>query len=409
MSITMQHIHKLPLGPGVYFFKKGRKILYVGKATSLRDRVKSYLAEHAIVSRGPKIGNLIAEATSVVVEETDSVLEALIKEASYIRRHQPPYNSIGKSDTSYNYVVITDEAFPRVFTMRERELKTTTETFKNVFGPFPHGGQLRDAMKIIRKIFPYRGQNDAPLPSDRRKVSRMYEEIGLAPKGAGSVDPKEYAKTIRHLMLFFEGKKKQLVKSLERTMRAYAKEKDFEAAQETKRQLFALGHINDVSLLKQTTNNPQQTMRIEAYDVAHTQGTDVVGVMTVVEDDVAAKNDYRLFNIRQGKQARLINDTAALKELLGRRFGHPEWPYPKLIVVDGGTAQRRAAEAVLTELGLSIPIVAVTKNERHRPERIIGDEPLVTERAREILLANAEAHRFAISFHRRRQRRGRLL
>ncbi|HXK40016.1 MAG TPA: hypothetical protein VJ837_04240, partial [Candidatus Paceibacterota bacterium] len=140
--------------------------------------------------------------------------------------------------------------------------------------------------------------------------------------------------------------------------------------------------------------------------------TDVVGVMTVVENGAAATQDYRMFKIQGNKKAnkdRFINDTAALKEVLERRFGHPEWPYPKLIVVDGGTAQFRAAQNSLKSIGLRIPVVAVTKNERHRPERIIGDARYVHARASEILLANSEAHRFAIGFHRRRQRRSRLL
>ncbi|HXK39260.1 MAG TPA: hypothetical protein VJ837_00290, partial [Candidatus Paceibacterota bacterium] len=289
MAIDLKKLAKLASGPGIYFFlgrpqrgtggKKGKEVLYVGKATSLRSRVRSYFLAGAVASRGEKIHKLINEASAVVVEETDSVLEALIKEAAEIKLYQPRYNVLEKSDTSFNYVVITDEAFPRVFTMRERELKATREKFKKVFGPFPHGKELRDAMKLIRKIFPYRGKTDAPLPGARRRSSTLYEEIGLAPKGAGSEDPKEYQKTIRHLVLFFEGKKKVLVRSLERAMRAYAKERSFEAAAEVKRQLFALRHINDVSLLERTTNDPQQTMRIEAYDIAHTSGTDVVGVM----------------------------------------------------------------------------------------------------------------------------------
>lgn len=408
MAIDVKKLSKLPSGPGIYFFKKGKEVLYIGKATSLRSRVRSYFLAGAIVSRGEKIRKLVEEATKVEVLETDSVLEALIKEASLIKRYQPPYNVREKGDTSFNYVVITDEAFPRVFTMREKELKTTSERFKQIFGPFPHGGELREAMKLIRRIFPYRGRNDAPLPKDRRRASTLYEEIGLAPRGAGSDDPKDYQRTIRHLILFFEGKKKALISSLERAMKAYAKGRDFEAAAEAKRQLFALRHVNDVSLIKeQLPADPTRYFRIEAYDIAHTQGTDVVGVMTVIEEGVPAKKDYRMFKIQQGEKGRLINDTAALTELMTRRFGHPEWPYPKLVVVDGSTAQLRAAGKALGALGLAIPVVAVTKDERHRPERIIGDARLEESRARDILLANSEAHRFAIGFHRRRQRRSR--
>ncbi len=422
MSITLEKLKKLPDAPGVYLFKKGKEILYVGKATSLKNRVRSYLLESAAISRGPKIPKLISEAVRVDFEETDTVLEALIREAALIKRHQPPYNVVEKSDASYNYVVITDEAFPRVFTVRERELRlsaqagTTPLKTLEMYGPFPYGTQLRDAMKIIRKIFPYRGKTDAPVVSKatmkRQQFSRLYEELGLAPKGGGSEDPKAYARTIKHLRMFFEGKKTKLLAELEREMKRHARAKEFEAAAELKRQVFALQHINDMALIKRQQsegNNIGMPFRIEAYDIAHTSGTDVVGVMTVVEGGEAAKNEYRMFRIqgnkatRQQSGDRFVNDTAALSEVLERRFGHPEWAYPRLIVVDGSTAQVNAAKRVLDELGIAIPIVAVTKNERHRPERIVGDSSLVQQHGSAILLANSEAHRFAIGFHRKRR------
>lgn len=446
MSITLEKLKKLPDAPGVYLFlgpprrtretrlrsdgataRRGeREVLYVGKATSLKNRVRSYLLENAVVSRGPKILKLINDADRVDFEETDTVLEALIREAALIKRHQPPYNVLEKSDTSFNYVVITDEAFPRVFTMRGRELRTTPLRFVEIFGPFPHGTQLRDAMKIIRKIFPYRGKNDAPViqgrpPSPkgfggsskarqaRTQFSRLYEEIGLAPKGGGVEDPQAYARTIRHLRMFFEGKKTKLLAELEREMKRHARAKEFEAAAEMKRQVFALRHINDIALIKRQRGD-KEAIRIEAYDVAHTSGTDVVGVMAVVEDGEVAKNEYRMFKIKgdeargtRNKRDRFINDTAALAEMLERRFGHPEWAYPRLIVVDGGVAQQNAAKRVLEKLALQIPITAVTKNERHRPERILGDADLVLQHDAAIVLANAEAHRFAIGFHRKRR------
>src|SRR5688572_1906176 len=156
MTINLEKLKRLPDTPGIYFFlgppksgdgggKKGREILYVGKATSLKSRVRSYLLESAVVSRGPKILQLIEEADKVDFETTDTVLEALIREAALIKRYQPHYNVAEKGDTSFNYVVITDETFPRVFTMRGRELRTTTLKFLEIYGPFPYGGQLRDA------------------------------------------------------------------------------------------------------------------------------------------------------------------------------------------------------------------------------------------------------------------------
>ena len=99
---------KLPDSPGVYFFRGPKKeILYIGKATSLRDRVRSYFSNDLMATRGPRIVDMVTRAQTVTHEETDSVLEALILEANYIKKHMPPANTLGKDDRSFNFVVIT--------------------------------------------------------------------------------------------------------------------------------------------------------------------------------------------------------------------------------------------------------------------------------------------------------------
>lgn len=401
MNLADIQINTLPDAPGVYFFCKGKKILYIGKATSLRSRVRSYFSSDIIETRGPRILTMLSEATRVHVEETGSVLEALILEAALIKKHQPKYNAKEKSDTSFNYVVITEEAFPRIFTLRHRELLQSSPTaYQKTFGPFPYGTQLKEALKIIRKIFPFRGKNDAPLPSDRKRASRLYEELGLSPRSQ-ELTVQEYKKTIRHIVLFFEGKKKQLLTTLQKEMKQYAKMRDFEQAQEIKRQVFALGHINDVALLQsetQSSKNKTQT-RIEGYDVAHISETARVGVMTVMENGELNKKEYRTFSIKTKDKG----DTAGLAEILERRLAHHEWQLPKLIVVDGGVAQKNVAERILKDFGYQISVVAVTKNERHRPEKLLGNQKDILGNEQEILLVNNEAHRFAVKYHRARK------
>ncbi len=410
MTVSAATIKRLPDAPGVYFFlgrpkrgeegKKRGRILYIGKATSLRDRVRSYFSPDISETRGARIVKMLSEATKVSCEQTDSVLEALILESALIKKHQPHYNAIEKDDKSFSYVVITKEEYPRVFTVRQRELLTGgTSLYKKIFGPFTQGGQLKEALKLVRKIFPFRGKNDAPLTDEKRK-SRLYQEIGLAPD-VSVIGKKEYARTVRHVVLFFEGRKKELLRALGRDMKTAAKEKRFECAAELKRELFALRHINDVALLKSEIRNPKSEKRIEAYDVAHIGETNRVAVMAVVENGEPNRKEYRTFNIKRAG----AGDTAALREILERRFSHLEWPLPKLIAVDGGAAQKNAAQKVLAEFGYQIPVVAVTKNERHRPERIVGNREQITGNENVILLANAEAHRFAVSRHRARQRR----
>src|SRR5947207_1786208 len=105
---------KLPDKSGVYFFKSGKDILYIGKATSLQDRVKSYFSKDLIQTRGPLLVDMVFKAGTVDWQITDSVLEALILEASLIKKHQPYFNTKEKDDKSFNYVCITKELFPKV-------------------------------------------------------------------------------------------------------------------------------------------------------------------------------------------------------------------------------------------------------------------------------------------------------
>lgn len=401
---------KLPDTPGVYYFKRNKEILYVGKATSLKDRVKSYFTRDILMTRSPLISKMLEEASAIEFKTTDSVLEALILEANEIKKHQPHYNSREKDDKSYNYVVITKEDFPQILLMRGRELEKNLQTYKlkNFFGPFPHGSELKEALKITRKIFPYR--------DDKCKIGSkpcFNAQIGLCPGPcAGWISKADYRKIIRNIKLFFEGKKEALIRTLEKEMKELAKKQKFEEADKVKRQLFALNHIHDVALIKHelTTNDQRQTtFRVEAYDIAHISGTNVVGVMTVVEDGEVNKSQYRKFKIKGATNPPAGgDDTKNLKEVLNRRFGHPEWRFPNMVVVDGGRGQINAAEKVLKSVGLEvIKVVSVVKDERHKAREILGLEsgqhPML---AKSIMLANSEAHRFAIKYHRLLRSRG---
>jgi excinuclease ABC subunit C len=402
MSSLSETIKKLPDAPGVYFFKDAKgKILYIGKATSLRSRVRSYFSAGIINTRGPLIVSMLEAAKKVDFVRTDSVLEALLLEAELIKKRKPKHNTDLKDDKSFNFVVITKEDFPRILLVRERNLLGgSTSKYKEVFGPFPNGGMLREAMKLVRKIFPFR---DKCMPLDSARGKPCFNaQIGLCPGVcSGAVTKQEYAKTVRNITLFFRGRKKDLVKKLEKEMKALAKKEQFEKAAEIKKTLFALSHIHDVSLLKRDSHlavEPPSDDRTECYDVAHISGAFTVGVMTVVEGGEAKKSEYRKFKIKETKG---VNDTAHLREVLERRFGHPEWRFPNLIAVDGSTAQKNAAESVLEKYGIKIPVLGVVKDERHRPKEIIGDQTLARKYEKEILLGNSEAHRFAITYHKK--------
>src|SRR3989344_9699630 len=143
---------KIPDKPGVYFFKKGKNVLYIGKATSLKDRVRSYFGKDLIATRGLLIVDMVFKANNLKFQKCDSVLEDLILEVNLIKKHQPYYNTKEKSDKSFNYVCITREQLPKVLIVRGSNLKKISG---KIFGPYTSGTQLREAMKIIRKIFPF--------------------------------------------------------------------------------------------------------------------------------------------------------------------------------------------------------------------------------------------------------------
>lgn len=397
----------LPGTPGVYLFrdKKG-KIIYVGKATSLRDRVRSYFNRDIVTSRGPLIVKMVEEARSITYEETDSVLEALIREAVLIKKYQPIYNTKEKSDKSFYYIVITDEEYPRVLLRRERDLFAPggSDDVRSMFGPFPRGGVLRDALKIIRKIFPFR---DTCKPStDTSSKPCFNRQIGLCPGVcSGELSARAYRAHIKRLELFLGGKKTTLITRLEKEMATYARKELFEEASRIKRTLHNLKHIQDVALMKRDDGTEHDAFRIEGYDVAHLGGSHATGVMVVRSGGEEKKEAYRMFALRNTKRG---DDLAGLEETLSRRLAHAEWTYPELIVIDGGNNQLRRAERVLAQAGVTIPVVSVVKDDRHKARKLLGDEKIVRTYEKDIIAVNAEAHRFAIGAFRRKQRKGAL-
>ena len=430
MNLNFFKKNNLPDKPGVYFFFKGKEIIYIGKATSLKDRVKSYFGKDLINSRGPILVDMVFQADKIKWQETDSVLEAFILEANLIKKHQPKYNTKEKSDKSFNYACIINDDLPKVIITRGKDLKKFTSSV-NIFGPYTNSSQLKEALKIIRKIFPF-------LDDKSKNYQEFYKQINLIPNLG---EKKKYLNNIKNIKLFFAGKKRSILKNLEREMKDYAKRREFEKAGEIKRQIFSLKHINDVALLKNDTSRRQTVFkgilgrsdgdgqrkfsaenfrgesknslpigflsRIEAYDVAHMNGKNMVGVMTVVLDGEIAKSAYKKFSARGGSAfgGKTIlgntrpNDIAALAEILERRFLHTEWSFPDLLVVDGGIAQMNIAEKVLKRMNIRIPIVSVLKNEHHKPKNVLGDRNIINKHEKEILLANSEAHRFAINYH----------
>lgn len=405
----------IPDKPGVYFFKKGKDILYIGKATFLKNRIRSYFSKDLIVKRGPIILDMVTIADSIEWKETDSVLEALILEANLIKKNQPKYNTKEKDNKSFNYVCITKEEIPKVLIIRGKNIKHSL--YKEIFGPFPNGLQLREAMKIIRRIFPFIDNS-----SNKKNNIEFYRQLGLVPnqefellknKNNSFKVSLEYKNNIKNLKLFFQGKKKNIISNLKKEMMIFAKKNEFEKAGEIKKRIFALNHINDIAMLSfmEYSNsshnfNIPEKFRIEAYDIAHLSGKNMVGVMTVIENRELSKNEYRKFIVKTQDKS---NDTGALEEILSRRMRHLEWGLPNLIVMDGSTAQINIIKSVLDRYKFKIPIVSVVKDDKHKAKAIIGDQSIIKKYKKDILLINNESHRFAITFHKKRRNKSFLI
>ncbi len=391
------------------------KLMYVGKATSLKSRVASYFTRPA----SERIARMVQQITSIDWQETPTAIEALMLEAALIKKHQPPYNVMEKDDKSFSYLVFTKEPFPRPQLIRGRELtQTSKKKFLKIFGPFTSASSVRASLDALRPTFPW----STCQPQQKRRC--FYRHLGLCPGVCtGEINSKDYKKIISRLIEFFEGKRTRVVSAMEKEMDQLSKAEKYEAAAELRDRLAALGHVRDFAVLKRESPFADTAIdvfgRIEAYDISNTLGEDAVGSMVVFEDGEPKKSEYRKFKIKTVSGA---NDYAMMEEVLRRRFAHdaqvarsgevrPEagdmWPRPNLIVIDGGAGQVGVAKKVLDDYGLNIPLVGLAKGPDRKQDVPVYDsadyELARTVHTHKKILQHVrdEAHRFAVGYHRK--------
>ncbi len=399
----------LPGAPGVYFFcDHSGNFLYIGRATNLKTRVRSYFDKELSAKRGKHIVDMVEKSDEIQYVQTDTVFDAILLEAALIKKHTPYYNTREKDNKSFAYICITREDFPHVVIIRQRNMVAVSgrqdSTYLAIFGPFTSVRTAEQILHILRKMIPY---SDTCYPGSQKPC--FSRQVGLCPGVCtGEISKKAYAQEIQKLRLILSGQKIALKEKTKRHMERAAKALRFEDAARHKKLLFALTHIQDIALVgeeikAESFRSAQKRLRahrIEAYDIAHLFGTHTVGVMTVVIDGSIEKSEYRKFKIREQADERLINDHFRTEEVLRRRFAHLQWQYPDVIVIDGGLAHIRAARRVLRELHIRIPVVSVVKNKKHQAKGIIGNIEIAESYKPQILLANMEAHRFALAYHR---------
>ena len=405
-----QKIAKISQNPGVYIFRsKSGKIIYIGKATNLRNRVRSYFSGKSGTER--LIETMIHEVADIRTMQTDSVLEALILESGLIKKYLPRYNAMGKDDKSFSYFVITKEQFPRVVILRQTELAENKKITRRTFGPYASKKQMEIALKIIRKIFPFHSL------TQKTEKGCLDFQLGRCPGPyAGAISQEDYQKNICGIRMILEGKKKNLVKKLEREMKNFSNKHEYEKAGELRNKVFALKHIQDVALIssdmKSETQSVGQELRIEAYDISNISGQFAVGSMIVFFGNEPDKSQYRKFKIKTIQGA---DDVGMMREVLLRRFKN-DWPQPDLIFLDGGKGHLSMSENLLKELGMKIPIIAVAKGPNRKNLSLQFSMTQFPNEGKKILSNKNlvkrimdEAHRFAIGYHKKLRRKELLM
>ncbi len=388
MKSLKSQIKRLPDSPGVYFFKDGRgKILYIGKAASLKKRVLSYFSR----PQEAKNALMLEKAEKIGFKKTDSVIEALILESQLIKKLQPSYNIKEKDDKSYLYVGISREKYPRVDFFRAYDIARVGRKIKDyrLFGPYTSATALRQSLDILRKILPFRTCTKQP-----HRPCLFYQMYKLPAPCNFEISPADYKKTILGLVMFLQGKKKRLIQKLKKEMRETAKQKQFEKAGQIRDQIFALKHLQDIAVIKREENY-KAPHRIECYDISNIGGKFATGSMVVFTDGVMDKDEYRRFKVKAVKK---IDDVGMLKEVLQRRFNHPEWPEPDIILVDGGRGQLNGVLAVSKMKDIKVPVVALAK--REKGVFLYPSEKILPLPENIIIQLRNEAHRFAIKYHR---------
>jgi excinuclease ABC subunit C len=419
-----QRVGALPETPGVYLFKddKGR-VVYIGKAKSLRDRVSTYFtASYATVD--PRIGAMIGHIADVETIGADSEIEAIMLEAKLIKDIRPKYNVKERDDKSFGCLLITShDDFPKVWFVRE-----TDDLPGEKFGPFPNATDLRRAIRTLQKIFKFATCTITMKEEDeKRRFFRpcLLYSIGrcTAPCGA-QVSKEEYAADIESLRRFLRGEKKQLVDDLTSRMRAAAEELEFERAAELRDQIqaleslhlkfaiepmeddFGIGPIDPVEALKdlqKLLELPAMPKSLEACDIATIQGAESVGSIVTFLDGVPFKDGYRRFRI---KGVRGVNDFDMMREVVRRRFarlkGAEEW-YPDIFLVDGGKGQLSVAADEIRKAGAKMPVLlGLAKKEEtvfHVDRKDAVPMPKESLGLRLLMHARDEAHRFAQRYH----------
>ncbi|MBI4064381.1 MAG: excinuclease ABC subunit UvrC [Elusimicrobia bacterium] len=448
-TVLVQAYQSLPSGPGVYLMREAAgRIIYIGKAKNLKKRVSSYFQKTDV---GPKIQALLSVVRHIDYTPCQSEREALVLEEAWIKKFQPVFNAMWKDDKSYPYAVVTmGEDFPRLYLARKKQIPPGAL----IFGPYPNVSRIKG---LIRALFrsgrialrPCRWDFSQSKPLDPKKInSCLYYHTGQCPAPcAGKINLRDYRKIAQKAVRLFGGNRPRLLAGLRREMKASAKKLRFEAAQKIKNEIEAMEHIQEKVMVSEVTAaelgglyNPERAIRrlaevlgldkkprhIEGFDNSNLFGTNAVASSVCFLEGKPNKDHYRHYRI---KMAAGIDDFAMMREVVGRRLMRlvtDKEELPGLLLIDGGPGQLSAARKAMDSAWLfraakvpgTIPstvpaLVSLAKREEilyldrdsgAKPQKI--RLPKSDEALKLCMWIRDEAHRFAITYHRKRRSGG---
>ncbi len=413
---------KFPSTPGVYLFQdQSGRVLYVGKAKSLKARASSYFLKAAALDL--RTSQLVKEVYDVDFMEAESEVDALLMEARLIKDIQPPHNKELRDDKTFPYLQITThEDFPRIEVTREPRTSGV-----KLYGPFTSAGSLNGAIQVLQRVFQFRTCSlDIDAEDERWRWFRPCLLASIKQCTAPCnlrISKEEYRKDITRLKKFLEGKRKPLLKEMKKEMEEAAAARRFEQAARLRDEIAMLESLNERGDLDKHVQpevfyiDPQKGLvglqkvlklkaaprTIEGMDIAHLGGDETVASLVQFIDGMPFKPGYRRYRIREVEG---IDDYASMQEIVSRRFAKlrdDTEMFPDLLLIDGGKGQLNSVLKAFDSLGIEPPrVISLAKKE----ELIFvagKDEPLRLTRhsfaLRLLQYIRDEAHRFAQHYH----------
>ncbi|PCH57067.1 MAG: hypothetical protein COC15_01925 [Legionellales bacterium] len=393
------------------------EILYIGKAKNLKKRVTAYFKDPNKLDK--KTAALVGQIVNIHFEITNNEQEALLLEQKLIKKLQPKYNILLRDDKSFPYIMISNDKYSSITMHRGAKQQAN-----KYYGPFANIAAVRSSLEVLHKVFLLRQCSNAVFKS-RSRPCLQYQIKRCSAPCVNYISVADYNVNIKNAAMFLRGKLQLVLTNLQDDMAQAAAVQDFVRAAMLRDQIAALHpvitrnnawqHNNTLSGLaacKQLQEALQlpQLQRIECFDVSHTSGELTVASCVVFNQVGPAKAQYRKFNINS---AIVGDDCAALTEAIQRRYSRllqENLSLPDIVVIDGGKAQMAVAVRVLAQLNISsIVILGVTKGLGRKAQfdtvylanGIILD--VGVEAWQWIQYIRDEAHRFAITAHRKRR------